>query len=286
MIVQRLRDSTPAWERRLLQPRHFGLQGRGVVRGAANLLHILDHRLELVRLLSSSLSMPVRERASRSACRSSSQRASAVRPSPPPARTAPESLRLTPRRSLRRRPNRGATLSQTQADVSLIVENHHARGGSACGISYQQKTVKATIPRDPKGYPCMCIRMTINLALLIPRQGICDTCIRMDASMRAKAKEQSRKRLARIEGQVRGIARMVEGDRIASTWCAKSRRPGPLSAPSKESSWTITYAPASSCTVVRRPDERRAKVEEWSRFSEAPMMIRLLAGPLKMRWAD
>lgn len=31
--------------------------------------------------------------------------------------------------------------------------------------------------------------------------------------MRAKAKEESRKRLARIEGQVRGIARMVEGDR-------------------------------------------------------------------------
>lgn len=31
--------------------------------------------------------------------------------------------------------------------------------------------------------------------------------------MRSSAKEETRNRLARIEGQVRGIARMVEGDR-------------------------------------------------------------------------
>ena len=31
--------------------------------------------------------------------------------------------------------------------------------------------------------------------------------------MQAKAKEETRNRLAKIEGQVRGIARMVEGDR-------------------------------------------------------------------------
>ncbi|MCE2476018.1 MAG: metal-sensitive transcriptional regulator [Alphaproteobacteria bacterium] len=31
--------------------------------------------------------------------------------------------------------------------------------------------------------------------------------------MRHRAKEETRNRLARIEGQVRGIARMVEGDR-------------------------------------------------------------------------
>ncbi|MCY4430959.1 MAG: metal-sensitive transcriptional regulator [Rhodospirillales bacterium] len=31
--------------------------------------------------------------------------------------------------------------------------------------------------------------------------------------MRQRAKEETRNRLARIEGQVRGIARMVEGDR-------------------------------------------------------------------------
>ncbi len=31
--------------------------------------------------------------------------------------------------------------------------------------------------------------------------------------MQAKAKEEARNRLAKIEGQVRGIARMVEGDR-------------------------------------------------------------------------
>ena len=31
--------------------------------------------------------------------------------------------------------------------------------------------------------------------------------------MQAKAKEETRNRLAKIEGQVRGLARMVEGDR-------------------------------------------------------------------------
>ena len=137
----------------LLQTRHFAPQAKGVLRGAAHCLHLLDRRRELVPAL---VEVPLQHarqgtRLPLGMTQLFAARLRRVRPCPCPCPFAlvvrPKVLRLESTRSPRRRPNRAAALDQTQAGIRLIVENRHAHDDSAGPGSLPE----AKAPKSP-GY--------------------------------------------------------------------------------------------------------------------------------------
>ena len=142
--------------KQLLQPRHFALQGKGVLRRAADFLRLRLGRLQLAPAL-------VELRLQRTRPASGVQLRSAQFFAARFRRLRPRPFSLVPRtqvprlarrrRRLGRRPSLGNPFRRRQTRANILVENRHAPDGSAWPDSLPAKSaVVPSIPRPPNAY--------------------------------------------------------------------------------------------------------------------------------------